>query len=100
MNFNFVNLKFAEINTQPYGTFHVGTDCGQPPSIANGMITNITSTKVNGVTFYRCVSGYQLEGTNNQLMCDTSGDWVVKRPVCNGKQFCATLKVLVTSLQI
>lgn len=61
-----------------------GTDCGPPPNISNGMQT-VTSTKVNGIVFYNCNNGYQLDGINNQLTCDDSGKWVVTVPVCKGK---------------
>lgn len=64
---------------------HSGTDCGLPPNITNGVVRSITNTKVNGIVFYQCNSGYQLEGTNNQMTCDTSGDWVITRPICKGK---------------
>lgn len=44
-----------------------------------------TTTKVNGIALYTCDDGYQLDSTNNQLTCDTGGEWIVKVPQCQGK---------------
>lgn len=65
-----------------------GTNCGPPPNITDGIVQNITSTKVNGIAFYKCISGYQFDTPNDQLICDTTGDWVVTRPVCRDIDEC------------
>ncbi|KAH3889331.1 hypothetical protein DPMN_013385 [Dreissena polymorpha] len=56
-------------------------DCGNPPSVANGLVTVPDGTLVGKNATYSCYNGYEVAGKDT-IVCTTSGVWA-ESPRCN-----------------
>ena len=54
----------------------IGVDCGDPPELENGRISNLSmATVYNSIAFYECIDGYHFQNDNTSRMCLLSGNW-------------------------
>ncbi len=64
---------------------HSAVDCGTPPSVSNASPGTPTSTMLNGMVTYTCVSGYEVSAgiTMATATCMANGNWE-PLPTCSG----------------
>ena len=58
------------------------TDCGELPDPANGMVSHPAGTQINGIAFYECFEGFELNGVGVRF-CLTGAVWSDSAPTCD-----------------
>ena len=76
-------LKFCPVDMLPV-LIDTGLDCGNPPELENGRISNLSiTTMYNSTVSYECKDGYYFHNNDTSRTCLSSGNWSDENILCS-----------------